>query len=63
MDVPKASLDKGCEVISYKFNNRFNQRFKILNKEDKFVMICNLNSNLFLSCHRKCREGDKITQE
>lgn len=61
-----ASLNTGCNLIQYLFNNRFNQRFNISLKGSENLnefKIENTNSKLFLTAHKKCREGDKITQE
>lgn len=62
IDIPRASLSTGCVLIQYPLNNRFNQRFNILQK-DNYFKIYSLSSKLFITAHKKCREGDKITQE
>lgn len=55
-------LKDGCKLIQYYFNNRFNQRFNIY-CDNVYYKIVNLNSKLLLTVHKKCREGDDITQE
>lgn len=62
IDVPQASLKDGCKLIQYEVNSRFNQRFNIY-CEREYYKIVNLNSKLLITAHRKCREGDEITQE
>lgn len=62
MDVPGGSKKKGCELIQWGLNNRFNQRFNIF-KAGAYYKISNLNSKLFLSTSKKPEAEEKIKQQ